>query len=97
MEMWRRGIADVEAESGGSTVDGEFITPGAMWTLIAEGKLTEGDLKARYGRNKTSRKRRSSRNERSERSSKSKVSEKTGTERKKEQWGIRMLFKGHIA
>lgn len=27
VEMWRRGVADVEAESYGTSVDGEFITP----------------------------------------------------------------------
>jgi hypothetical protein len=29
VEMWRRGVADVEAESVGTSVDGEFITPRA--------------------------------------------------------------------
>lgn len=29
IELWRRGIADVEAESLGTSVDGEFITPTA--------------------------------------------------------------------
>jgi hypothetical protein len=29
VEMWRRGVADYEASSVGSTVDGEFITPTA--------------------------------------------------------------------
>lgn len=92
IELWRRGIADVEAGSAGSTVDGEFITPAATKTLIAEGKLTEADLKARDGEKKKRRKHRSSR---SERSSKTKGSEKT--EKKKEHSGLRMLFKGHGA
>ncbi|KAL2870448.1 uncharacterized protein BJX67DRAFT_345771 [Aspergillus lucknowensis] len=29
VEMWRRGVADAEAESVGTSVDGEFITPQA--------------------------------------------------------------------
>lgn len=29
VEMWRRGVADVKAESVGTSVDGEFITPRA--------------------------------------------------------------------
>ena len=92
IEMWRRGIADVEAESAGSTVDGEFVTPQATKTLIAEGKLTEADLKARDGEKKKKKKHRSSKSEvKSERSSKTKASEKP----KKESGGIKMLFKGH--
>jgi hypothetical protein len=47
VEMWRRGIADVEAESAGTSVDGEFITPNASRLLIAEGVLIEDDLKSR--------------------------------------------------
>lgn len=46
VEHWRRGIAGVEAESVGTSVDGEFITPKASKALIQEGRLTEGDLKA---------------------------------------------------
>ncbi|RAL13184.1 uncharacterized protein BO97DRAFT_44936 [Aspergillus homomorphus CBS 101889] len=29
VEMWRRGVADAEADSAGTSVDGEFITPTA--------------------------------------------------------------------
>jgi hypothetical protein len=47
VEMWRRGIADVEAESAGTSIDGEFITPGASRHLIAAGVLDEDDLKSR--------------------------------------------------
>jgi hypothetical protein len=47
IDMWRRGIADVEAESAGTTVDGEFITPGATKQLIAAGVLDEDDVKSR--------------------------------------------------
>jgi hypothetical protein len=47
VEMWRRGIADVEAESGGTSIDGEFVTPGASRHLIAAGVLDEDDLKSR--------------------------------------------------
>lgn len=47
VELWRRGIADAEAESSGTTVDGEFITPGASRQLVAAGVLDEEDLKSR--------------------------------------------------
>jgi hypothetical protein len=46
IEMWRRGIADVAAESAGSTVDGEFVTPGARTRLEADGVLRPDDLKS---------------------------------------------------
>lgn len=45
IEKWRRGIADAGAESSGTSVEGEFITPIATRTLLEEGKLTEADLK----------------------------------------------------
>ncbi|CAA9966010.1 hypothetical protein CFE70_009402 [Pyrenophora teres f. teres 0-1] len=47
VEMWRRGIADVEANSAGTSVDGEFITPGASRQLCDAGVLDEDDLKSR--------------------------------------------------
>jgi hypothetical protein len=47
VELWRRGIADVEANSAGTSVDGEFITPEASRTLCAAGVLDEDDLKSR--------------------------------------------------
>lgn len=47
VERWRRGIADEQARSVGTSVDGEFITPIASRTLIEEGKLTEADFKPR--------------------------------------------------
>lgn len=47
VEKWRRGIADEQARSVGTSVDGEFITPIASRTLIEEGKLTEADFKPR--------------------------------------------------
>lgn len=47
VEKWRRGIADVEAESCGTSVDGEFITPGASRELCDAGVLDEDDLKSR--------------------------------------------------
>lgn len=47
IELWRRGIADVQASSNGTSVDGEFITPGATRHLVAEGVLDEDDLKSR--------------------------------------------------
>jgi hypothetical protein len=47
IDMWRRGIADVEAESSGCSVDGEFVTPGATRQLVDAGVLDEDDMKSR--------------------------------------------------
>jgi hypothetical protein len=47
VEKWRRGIADIEAESCGTSVDGEFITPGVSRELCDAGVLDEDDLKSR--------------------------------------------------
>jgi hypothetical protein len=45
IEVWRRGIAEAKAESVGTTVEGEFITPHAERRLIDEGVLRPEDLK----------------------------------------------------
>ncbi|CAK3956369.1 hypothetical protein AC578_2096 [Lecanosticta acicola] len=45
IEQWRRGIADEQANSMGTSIDGEFITPVATRALIEDGRLTEADLK----------------------------------------------------
>ena len=47
IDLWRRGIADIEAESSGCSVDGEFITPGATRQLVDAGVLDEDDIKSR--------------------------------------------------
>ncbi|KAF9697841.1 hypothetical protein EKO04_004355 [Ascochyta lentis] len=47
IDLWRRGIADVEAQSSGCSVDGEFITPGATRQLVDAGVLDEDDIKSR--------------------------------------------------
>ncbi|KZM27460.1 hypothetical protein ST47_g1435 [Ascochyta rabiei] len=47
IDLWRRGIADVEAASSGCSVDGEFITPGATRQLVDAGVLDEDDIKSR--------------------------------------------------
>jgi hypothetical protein len=88
IEMWRRGIADEEAQSAGMSVDGEFVTPQATKTLMMEGKLTEADLKAKEGKKK--KKHRSSKSEKGSKTS----SSGTKVKSKKEGGGIRMLFKG---
>ncbi|KAF2764741.1 hypothetical protein EJ03DRAFT_16440 [Teratosphaeria nubilosa] len=46
IEHWRRGIAEAEASSLGTSVDGEFLTPVATMTLIEDGEITEADLKS---------------------------------------------------
>lgn len=109
VEMWRRGIADVEADSAGTSVDGEFITPGASRTLVAAGVLDEDDLRSRRsGRTRDDREHRpKSHRAKSERSVKtSKTSEtrrsktvKEGSSKKKEKEpsGLKMLFRSHTS
>ncbi|KAK5163943.1 uncharacterized protein LTR77_010338 [Saxophila tyrrhenica] len=98
IEQWRRGIADVEASSVGTSVDGEFVTPRAKTELILEGKLTEKDLKAREKREKKERKK--EKKAESEVSGRSKGSKKKAKEegakakKEKSEGGIKMLFKG---
>ena len=54
IEVWRRGIAEVEAESVGTSVDGELMTPQASKQLIEQGKLRPEDLKESEDGGKTS-------------------------------------------
>ncbi|KAF1828745.1 hypothetical protein BDW02DRAFT_603149 [Decorospora gaudefroyi] len=110
VEMWRRGIADIEANSAGTSVDGEFITPGASRTLVAAGVLDEDDLKSR--RSTRSRKdgesRPKSHRARSEKSVKtssktaktadtkrSKTVKESSKKKEKEPSGLKMLFRAH--
>ncbi|KAF2250168.1 hypothetical protein BU26DRAFT_425758, partial [Trematosphaeria pertusa] len=102
IEMWRRGIAEVEAESAGTTVDGEFITPGASRQLVAAGVLDEDDLKSRRSTRMREDGERGSKSHRAKsvRSSKptktasrsKTVKEKT---KKKEPSPLKMLFRSH--
>ncbi|KAI7342281.1 hypothetical protein KC354_g16468 [Hortaea werneckii] len=52
IERWRRGVSDAEAESLGTSVTGEFITPHAAKSMIEDGKLTEADFKPREAKSK---------------------------------------------
>ncbi|KAF1850056.1 uncharacterized protein K460DRAFT_9945 [Cucurbitaria berberidis CBS 394.84] len=108
VEMWRRGIADVEAASAGTSVDGEFITPGASRQLIAAGVLDEDDLKSRRSTRskKDGESRPKSHRARSEKSTKtsktsdtkrSKTVKESTKKREKEPSGLRMLFRSHTA
>ncbi len=96
VEVWRRGIAATDAESLGSTVDGEFVTPAAARTLIEDGRLTEADLKSKVsgdGQKRRRRKHRSSQSESSRSSKTSKGRSEVNVKSKKEPSGLRMLFK----
>lgn len=112
VEMWRRGIADVEADSAGTSVDGEFITPNASRLLIAEGVLIEDDLKSRRSaRSRVSRadserrpKTHRAKSEKSVKTSKTgdtkrskTVKEGSSKKREKEPSGLKMLFRSHTA
>ncbi|KAF1349835.1 hypothetical protein BDV97DRAFT_331948 [Delphinella strobiligena] len=87
IEIWRRGIADAEAvNTPGTSVEGEFITPGANKYLVAEGVLHEDDLKS----TKSGKKSRSKKSKGKDSSSKDKAKK---DRKKKEPSGLRMLFK----
>lgn len=87
IEQWRRGIADAEADSLGTSVEGEFVTPGASKFLVAEGVIREDDLKStKSGRTSKSKKSRSKGKD-------SGSKDKAKKDRKKEPSGLRMLFK----
>lgn len=108
IDIWRRGIADIEAESSGTTVDGEFITPGAARELVDAGVLDEDDLKSRRSSrshraksvrsskstksHKTSKTSRTERTERTEKSSRSRTVREKST---KEPSLVRTLFRAH--
>jgi len=97
IEMWRRGIADVEAESVGTTVDGEFITPEAGRRLIEEGKITPAELKApEEGASEKGKKRKTKKAGKTGQNSSTRGSEgkRSGTKRKIVAKGVKMLFKG---
>lgn len=80
IDVWRRGIADVEAESAGTTVDGEFITPGASRVLVDAGVLDEDDLKSRRSsRSHRAQSVRSSKTTKTTKTSKSSRTEKIST------------------
>ncbi|KAF2679677.1 hypothetical protein K458DRAFT_346275 [Lentithecium fluviatile CBS 122367] len=101
IDVWRRGIADVEAESAGTTVDGEFITPGASRQLFAAGVLDEDDIKSR--RSSRSHRAKSVKSSKTTKTSKTSKTEKTSTSRsktvkeksKKEPSLVKTLFRSH--
>lgn len=101
IEMWRRGIADVEAESVGTTVDGEFVTPLASRMLVQEGRIRPEELRrpepSEKERRKENERKHASRSKRGSRqggSEKGSEVKRSGTKRKAVAKGVRMLFKG---
>lgn len=108
VEMWRRGIADVAENSAGTSVDGEFITPGASRQLIDAGVLDEDDMRSRRSTRskKDGEARPKSHRAKSEKSVKtsktgetrrSKVPVKEGKKKEKEPSGLKMLFRSHTS
>ncbi|KAF2098218.1 hypothetical protein NA57DRAFT_57382 [Rhizodiscina lignyota] len=94
IENWRRGIAEAEAESVGTTVDGEFITPMAGRRLLEEGTLKPEDLKSSKSGKRKSKEHGKAKSTTSKGSKSSSKSEKD-RKKKKEPSGLRMLFKSH--
>lgn len=98
IEKWRRGIADEQANSMGTSVDGEFITPVATRTMIEDGRLTEADLKPLDTRTvKSSKKKSKSTKAKSEVSSASHKSKSGKSKKEKEPSVLKSLFKGKSA
>lgn len=96
IEMWRRGIADEQANSMGTSVDGEFITPVATRTMLEDGRLTEADLKPLDTKSMRSSKSRTKKAKSTK--AKSEVSSggsKSKVKSKKEPSVLKSLFKGH--
>jgi hypothetical protein len=96
IEIWRRGIADAEAESVGTTVDGEFITPEAGRRLVEDGKIAPEELKAPEGAGEKGKRRKTRKGSKMRQNSSTLGSEekRSGTKRKAVAKGVRMLFKG---
>lgn len=97
IEVWRRGIADAEAQSLGTSVDGEFITPGAGRALVDEGVLRAEDLKSTRSSksHKTSKSKKSKKEPKSEKVSTASSKDKE-KRKKKDPSGLRMLFKTRV-
>ncbi|KAG9810649.1 hypothetical protein KCU77_g20209, partial [Aureobasidium melanogenum] len=95
IEVWRRGIADAEAQSLGTSVDGEFITPDAGKHLVADGVLREEDLKSMRSTksHKTSKSKKSKKATKGDKDSTASSSKDKEKRKKKEPSGLRMLFK----
>lgn len=93
IEHWRRGIANAEAESAGTSVDGELITPMATRTLIEEGRLTEADLKSKASSRRSRTNRSKSEDCKSGRSKARSSGRSSRTKHGKKPSGLRTLFK----
>ncbi|KAI5199573.1 hypothetical protein E4T39_06128 [Aureobasidium subglaciale] len=95
IEVWRRGIADAEAQSLGTSVDGEFITPDAGRQLVSEGVIRQEDLKSMRSSksHKTTKSKKSKKDAKSEKDSAASSSKDKEKRKKKEPSGLRMLFK----
>ena len=95
IDNWRRGIADVEAQSVGTSVDGEFITPQAAalsrLNLNETVPLPEGKEKRRKSKRSSSSKSVSSKDSKS--SEKKDKSDKRNKKDKKPS-PLRLMFRG---
>ncbi|KAL8868390.1 MAG: hypothetical protein Q9174_005024 [Haloplaca sp. 1 TL-2023] len=93
IDNWRRGIAEVQAESAGTSVDGEFITP----TAAALSRLNlneEAGTKSRHRDSRRATEKASSKNSKSEGSRESKQSKTSSSKEKSEKKGEKSEKKG---
>lgn len=95
VEYWRQGIASEEAQSLGTSVDGEFITPGAAKQMRAEGSLPPRDRKAKDKKEK-SKAEKNAKDEKKKQEKRDKKDKKDTPRTKsasRDASGIRMIFK----
>ncbi|MCJ1484570.1 hypothetical protein MMC06_004741 [Schaereria dolodes] len=95
IESWRRGIAEVEEESLGTIVDGEFITPQAA--AMSRLSLHEGKVRENPREKKGMKSAKGSKTSKAPKSSKSSKNSKTGKPEKekkeKKPSPLRLMFK----
>ena len=96
IDNWRRGIAEVEEQSTGTSVDGEFITPRAaalsranLHEVTSQGSRREGD---HTGSAKTSRRTRPTSSSKSRSSKSSKLAKPKKEKKEKKPSPLRLMF-----
>lgn len=104
IEMWRRGIADAEADGGiqstGTSVDGEFITPSASKRLTEDGvlqRIPEDAKSTRSHKSKSAKPRKPSRDDTTSKAGSTSTRRAKDGKKKKAPSGLRLLFQGSSA
>lgn len=90
---WRRGIAGMESQSPGTSVEGEFMTPAASKQLKEAGMIPPNESKSRNNRKSSNSAKKSVKSNKESSNSKDEDGKKTKAKKDKEPSGLRMLFK----